>query len=83
MNIYVSEDLEYIRQELKIRGYNIIDDNKEPCDVIICNLKNEGLTDVNMQSNVKKEGTLIIDSSFKTVDEIEYILNSRVYSSFL
>ncbi len=36
---------------------------------------------LNMQNNIKREGTLIIDSGSKTIDEIEYILCNRVYSS--
>jgi hypothetical protein len=34
-----------------------------------------------MQNNIRREGTLIIDSGSKTIDEIEYILSNRVYSA--
>lgn len=82
MLIYVSSNLIYIREELSRRGYSVINnDNYLPCDVIICNLKNGGLSNMNLQSNVKTEGTLIIDSGSKTIDEIENIINNRVYSS--
>lgn len=82
MNIGVSNELEYIKEQLEKRGYNIINDgSSEACDAIICNLKNGGLLSFTMQNNVRSEGTLIIDCGSKTIDEIEYILNNRVYSS--
>ncbi|MFL0270247.1 YkuS family protein [Candidatus Clostridium radicumherbarum] len=81
MVIYVSSELENIKTELLKKGYNVASNNNMPCDVIICNLKNGGLTNLNFQSNARREGTLIIDSGSKTIDQIEYILNNRVYSS--
>lgn len=81
MTICVSVDLNYIRNELTNRGYHIVSNTNVPCDVIICDLKNGGLVNLNIQSNARREGTLIIDSGSKNIDEIEYILNNRVYSS--
>lgn len=82
MTICVCNNLDYIQNELSKRGYKIINENSsEPCDAIICNLKYGGIASLNIQSSVRREGTLIIDSGSKTIDEIEYILNNRVYSS--
>jgi len=82
MNICVSEELNEIKDELINRGYSIISNiNNMPCDAIICNLKDGGLMNINTQNNIKLEGTLIIDCGSKTVDEIEYILNNRIYSA--
>ncbi|MFL0248543.1 YkuS family protein [Candidatus Clostridium stratigraminis] len=81
MVIYVSVELDDIKTQLLKKGYNVISNNSLPCDVIICNLKNGGLTNLNFQSNTRREGTLIIDYGSKTIDQIEYILNNRVYSS--
>lgn len=81
MTICVSNELEYIKQELINRGYNVVCNTNIPCDAIICNLKNGGLFNLNVQGNVRREGTLIIDSGSKSIEEIEYILNNRVYSS--
>lgn len=82
MKVYVSDSLKYIKDELNKRGYSTSDNKSyEPYDAIICNIKNGGLSSINLQNNIRNEGTLIIDSGSKTIDEIENILNNRVYSS--
>lgn len=84
MKIYISNDLQCMREQLEERGYNVINENSNILyDAIICNLKNGGLTSLNMSNNIRREGTLIIDLGSKTVDEIEYILNNRIYSNLL
>ncbi|MGV8982478.1 YkuS family protein [Clostridium sp.] len=82
MVICISQELHYLQEELVKRGYTVINnrDNNTNCDVIICDLKDGGLVNLNMQNNIRREGTLIIDSGSKTIDEIEYILCNRVYS---
>lgn len=82
MTICISNQLSFIKEELSKRGYNVVGEaTDQPCDAIICNLKDGDLVNINMQTNVRREGTLIIDCGSKTIDEIEYILNNRVYSS--
>ena len=83
MVVCVSQELEDLQEELTKRGYTVITnrDNNVSCDAIICKLKDGGLINLNMQNNIRSEGTLIIDSGSKTIDEIEYILCNRVYSS--
>jgi len=84
MIICVASELEYVKEELEKRGYTVVSKlSEKPCNAIICNLKNNGLINYNLQNSMKTEGTLIIDSGCKTIDEIEYILNNRVYSSLL
>lgn len=84
MKICISDELKYVKNELKKRGYEIISWNsKENCDALICNLKNVGLTNMVHENNIKKEGMLIIDIGSKTIDEIEYILNNRLYTSII
>ncbi|MGH4137491.1 YkuS family protein [Clostridium sp.] len=82
MVICISQELHYLKEELVKRGYTVINnrDNNTNCDVIICELKDGGLINLNMQNNIRREGTLIIDSGCKTIDEIEYILCNRVYN---
>lgn len=82
MKICVSSELSYIKDELQKRGYNVLTEkNNILCDAIICNLKNGDLLNLNMNNNIRREGTLIIDSGSKTIEEIEYIINNRVYSN--
>lgn len=83
MIICISQELVVLQNELIKRGHTVINnrENNISCDAIICNLKNGGLINLNMQNNIRREGTLIIDSGSKTIDEIEYILSNRVYSN--
>lgn len=82
MKICVCSELRYIREELEKRGYDVNTEKSNIVyDAIICNLKNGGLTNLNMNNSIRREGTLIIDSGSKTIEEIEYILNNRVYSN--
>lgn len=81
MKIFVSKELEEIKSELRNKGYEIIEEDCDSaCDAIICNLKRGGLKSLNMKTNLKSEGTLIIDSGKKSVEELEYIINNKVYS---
>jgi hypothetical protein len=83
MVICISQELVVLQDELIKRGHTVINnrENNVSCDVIICNLKNGGLINLNMQNNIRREGTLIIDSGSKTIDEVEYILSNRIYSN--
>lgn len=82
MKICVSSKLSYIKEELEKRGYSVFNEEDNALyDAIICNLKNGGLTNLNINNNIRREGTVIIDSGSKTIEEIEYILNNRMYSN--
>lgn len=82
MKIYISPEYKDIKNQLEDKGYEIIEENSNIiCDAIICNLKMGELKKVNLLTNVKNEGTLIIDLGNKSADEIECIINNKVYSS--
>lgn len=82
MNVYVSSGLDNIKENLRVKGYKILNSiSDDQCDAIICNLKNGGLVDIQKDNCLKKEGTLIIDSGSRSADEIESILINRSYSS--
>lgn len=82
MVVCVSDELRDIKDELEKRGYKVITSlDNEPCDAVICNLKNGGLTKLTMKNSLNRTGTLIVDVGYKNVDDIEYILNNRTYSS--
>lgn len=81
MKIYVSDDLEHIKNELKQRGYLIDESLNRESDAIICDLKNNDILIANKANeNIKQEGVLIIDYGSKTIDDIENIINNRCYS---
>ncbi|WP_010238643.1 YkuS family protein, partial [Clostridium arbusti] len=81
MKICISNNLLNLKEGLEKRGYDILPwDSKDNCDALICDLKNGGLTNVINENSIKKEGILIIDIGSKTIDEIEYILNNRLYT---
>lgn len=81
MTICVSEELKYIVEELKKRGYRVVTSlDSEPCEAVICDLKNGGLSKLSMKNSLNRDGILIVDIGYKTIDEIEYILNNRTYS---
>ncbi len=84
MKVFVSKEFENLKNELLNLGYEVVDENSSQCcDAIICNLKSGGLKQYNMTQNIRPEGTLIIDLGNKSLDDLEYILNNRVYSSLL
>lgn len=81
MKIYVSDELEHIKNELKQRGYLIDESLNSESDAIICDLKNNEILSINKtRGNIKQEGVLIIDYGSKTIDDIENIINNRCYS---
>ncbi len=80
MIIYVSSELKKIKSELINRGYKVME-NSKLSDIIICDLKNEGIFSQNIVSNSRSEGTLIIHAGSKSIEEIENIINNRIYSS--
>lgn len=81
MKVFVDKDLDYIKAQLIERGHEITNDKSEPCDAILCMLKENSSSISNLQNSFRKEGTLIIDCGSKSIDDIEYIINSRVYNS--
>ncbi|CAM2863291.1 YkuS family protein [Hathewaya histolytica] len=82
MKICVWNELKELRNGLYNKGYVVIDENvSEPCDAIICDLKNSSLANiVKLDNNIKKEGTIIIDGRSKSIEDIENILTTKYYS---
>ncbi|MGE5627091.1 MAG: YkuS family protein [Solirubrobacterales bacterium] len=83
MKIYVSPEFNNLKEQLKELGYEIIDEKITKCDAIICDLKKDGLRKINFQTNIKNEGTLIIDLGSKSLQDLDNILSNRVYSNIL
>lgn len=85
MNIYVSNKLKFLEDELKNRGHNIILDNKKDnsIDIIVCDLKNEDISKILKENiNIEQNQILIIDSKNKSIEEIEGIMNNRSHNRF-
>ena len=83
MLIYISEELGCMRNELILKGYNLLEQEKEEyCDVIIINMKESSYKSTGL-NNIKREGTVFIDAGSKSIEDIESILNNRVYSNIL
>lgn len=80
MKIYVQEDKNKLKENLSQRGYTLVNNESEPCDAIICDLKRKGLGHIVKNIPGSNTGTLIIDSGSKSVDDIENILNNKIYS---
>ena len=81
MNLYICEGLEYLKSQLEERGYNTNVNGNDHYDAIFCNIKDIDLASLSIINNIKHEGTLIIDAGSKSIDDIEYILYNRSYSS--
>ena len=81
MNLYICDGLENIKRELEERGHNTNLHGSEHYDAIICNIKDIDLASLSIINNIKHEGTLIIDAGSKSIEDIEYILYNRSYSS--
>ncbi|MDD3223114.1 MAG: YkuS family protein [Clostridium sp.] len=82
MKICIPDELNNIKKQLEDRGYEIVSfKSKEKCDAVICDLKNGGLSNLNGENNIKKDGMLIIDIGSRNIDEIENILKNRLYTS--
>ena len=83
MLISVSKELEELKVGLQKKGYIIADENnKMPCDAIIYNIKENEASNIIKKYNIRPQGMLIIDSSCKTVEDIEVILNNKVANDF-
>ncbi|HEY5562235.1 MAG TPA: hypothetical protein VIK72_10865 [Clostridiaceae bacterium] len=83
MLIYISEELVTIRDELLVKGYKLLESEKEEyCDVIILNIKETMLKTTGL-NNIKRDGTIFIDSGSKSIEDIEGIMNNRGYSNIL
>lgn len=78
MVVCISSNLKSIGNDLKSRGYIVVEElNGIDPDAIICNIKEGELTSIINTNSLKREGTLIIDYGSKSIDDIENILNNR------
>lgn len=81
MKICISNNFKDLKRELENRGYEVTNKFEADCDAMVCDLKNGGLSNMTNDKNIKNEGILVIDIGSKSIEEIDYILKNRVYSS--
>lgn len=82
MVVCISSNLKSIGNDLKDRGYIVVEElNGIDPDAIICNIKEGELANIVNINSLKREGTLIIDYGSKSIEDIENILNNRASTS--
>lgn len=73
MNIYISDELEYLRKDFLSKGYKLVNDPYKS-DVILTNLKETNLNNIN--NKMRNSNIIIIDSVSRNIKDIENILTN-------
>jgi len=95
-NIAISRSLSHLKDELQDLGYRIIfhDEIEYPVDVYVyqdddaqeslysANQVLSSITRPNPTNSSKHSGTLLINGKGKSLNDIQYIINKRVYLIF-
>ena len=76
MKVYVSPDVESLKGDLILEGYNVID-VLDKCDIILCDLKKDNNEYFNEDFLKKNEGILVIDAAFRKLEDIECIIREK------
>lgn len=80
--IAIEQGLEEIKQELKNKGYEVVDyEDKGHIDAIVYKSINGGMENVNNSIDGNIYGAILINANNKTIDEIEYIIETRRYEN--
>ncbi|NLM13227.1 MAG: hypothetical protein GX209_05735 [Epulopiscium sp.] len=93
MIVAIARGLEGFKEKLEQRGYQVVyeDEYSYPVDAYIYinhpnwmefsdEIRPELTSSIEKRSQHKHQGVLIINAQNKSIDEIEQILNNRVYS---
>lgn len=93
MIVAISKGLEGFKEKLEQRGYEVVYEEEYPYPVdayIYTNhrdwlelnddIRPELTSSIEKRSNHKHQGILLINAQNKSIDQIEQILNNRVYS---
>ena len=80
--IAVQQGLEQIRMGLKDRGYEVVGyDDGGHIDAIVYKSIDSSMGNVNNSAEGNIYGAILINATGKTVDEIEYIIETRRYGN--
>jgi len=78
--IAVQNDLEEIKNELKNKGYEVVDFNAGGyIDAVVYKDIYSGLGNVNNSADGNAYGAILINANNKTIEQIEYIIETRRY----
>ena len=80
--IAVQQGLEEIRKGLKNRGYEVADyDDRGYIDAIVYKNIDSSMGNVNNSADGNIYGAILINATGKTMEEIEYIIETRRYGN--
>lgn len=80
--IAVQEGLEKIKEALTDKGYEVVGyDDKGHIDAIVYRNIDQGMQSVNNSDDGNVQGAILINIANKTLEEIEYIIETRRYGS--
>ena len=80
--IAVQQGLEEIRKGLKNRGYEVVGyDDRGYIDAIVYKSMDSGMGNVNNSADGNIYGAILINATGKTMEEIEYIIETRRYGN--
>lgn len=82
MKISIDNSLHLLKNYLEGKGYEVHYENENVAsDVYIYSSKSNNNNVLENRKNVNNDGCLIIDENGKSLNEIEYIIKHRSYSS--
>lgn len=80
--VAVQQGLEEIREELKNRGYEVVDyEDRGHIDAIVYKSIDSSIENVNNSADGNIYGAILINTTNRTIDEIEYIIETRRYGN--
>lgn len=80
--IAVQEGLEEIKQGLENKGYEVVNqEDSGHIDAIVYENTYEGMQNLNSSMDSNMYGAILINSKNKTIEEIEYIIETRRYET--
>ncbi|HZJ77093.1 MAG TPA: YkuS family protein [Oscillospiraceae bacterium] len=78
--IAVQHGLEKIREGLQNRGYEVVDyEDRGHIDAIVYENMDSSIENVNNSTDGNIYGAILVNATNKTIDEIEYIIETRRY----
>lgn len=78
--IAIQEGLDYIKEALQNKGYQVVGyDDRGHIDAIVYKSISSSMENVNNSEDGNIHGAILINATNKTIDEIEYIIETRRY----